>query len=151
VKFILLGNGPRRDDLIKLKNKLKADNVLFIDSVPKSQMPSILKSVDVGIVPLRNVDLFLGAIPSKIFELLAMRKPVLLGVDGEAKHLFVDEGRCGIFFRPEDADHLAEQVKSIMLRPEQLSEMGERGWNYVNTKFNRDRIADEFWARLCET
>src|SRR4029450_11319706 len=114
VKFILLGSGPVRDHLVKLTNELKVQNVYFFDLVPKSEMPFVLKSVNAGIIPLRRLELFLGAIPSKIFELLAMKKPILLGVDGEAKELFIDKGKCGMFFRPEDSDHLAEQVKAMI-------------------------------------
>ena len=64
-------------------------------------MPLIIKDIDVSIIPLKKLDLFLGAIPSKIFENLAMEKAVLLGVDGEAKNLFVEEGKCARYFEPE--------------------------------------------------
>ncbi len=61
-------------------------------------MISILASVDATIIPLRKLDLFLGAIPSKIFENLAMKVPVLLGVDGEARDLFERDGQmCSLF------------------------------------------------------
>jgi glycosyltransferase involved in cell wall biosynthesis len=85
LKFILLGNGPEKEKLIQLQKQEDLNNVIFLDSVSKSEMPQVLKSVNAVIVPLKKLDLFKGAIPSKLFESLAMQLPVLLGVDGEAR------------------------------------------------------------------
>ncbi len=96
IKFVLLGSGPEKESLIQLKQKLKIENVLFFDGVTKKEMPVIIAAADVAVIPLKRLDLFKGAIPSKIFENLAMKKPILLGVEGEAKQLFIDEGNCVI-------------------------------------------------------
>ncbi|MEP7170228.1 MAG: glycosyltransferase family 4 protein, partial [Bacteroidota bacterium] len=45
VKFILLGDGPLKDELLHKKNKLETENVFFLNTVPKSQMPYVIKSV----------------------------------------------------------------------------------------------------------
>ena len=70
-------------------------------------MKFVLKEVNAAVIPLRKLDLFLGAIPSKIFENLAMKIPVLLGVNGEAKELFVNQGKCAIYVEPENENELA--------------------------------------------
>ena len=74
VKFVLLGSGPEKDKLIALNQKMGHSNVIFADPVGRNEMGSIIKEIDVSLVPLRKIDLFLGAIPSKIFEILAMEK-----------------------------------------------------------------------------
>ncbi|HKR07536.1 MAG TPA: glycosyltransferase family 4 protein [Bacteroidia bacterium] len=148
VKFILLGEGPLKNDLLQMKNSKGLENVLFLDGVPKSQMPFIIKAVDAGIIPLKKIDLFLGAIPSKIFELLAMKKTILLGVDGEARELFIEEGKCGLFFAPGDADHLVEQIGVMINDIPGMKAMGERGCEYVRKNFNRNEIAEYLWQQL---
>ena len=40
--------------------------------------------MDIGLVPLRNIPLFKTFIPSKMFEMLAMKKPIVASVEGEA-------------------------------------------------------------------
>jgi glycosyltransferase involved in cell wall biosynthesis len=72
VAFILQGAGPEKDMLTELKDELKLTNVHFLPPVPKDEMPGILKEIDISLVPLRKLELFEGAIPSKIFETLAM-------------------------------------------------------------------------------
>ena len=75
------------------------------------------------IVPLKKLDLFLGAIPSKIFDALALSKPILLGVDGEAKSLFIDQGQAGIYFEPENEISLAKALIELENEPLRLQSM----------------------------
>jgi glycosyltransferase involved in cell wall biosynthesis len=109
--FLLVGTGPERDMLENLDRSLGNSNVFFIGSVEKEQMPEIVAASSATVVTLKKLDLFLGAIPSKIFENLAMRKPVFLGVDGEARTLFIDEGKAGWYFEPENDADLALKIK----------------------------------------
>lgn len=145
IKFIVLGSGPEKEILQKLKETLKTENVFFFDAVTKKEMPPIVSTIDVAVIPLKRLDLFKGAIPSKIFENLAMKKPILLGVEGEAKELFIDEGNCGLAFIPEDAAGLADNVLKLYTNRDTLKQLGENGFNYVERKFTRDKIANEFW------
>lgn len=144
LKFILLGSGPEKEKLKQLKTQLKLENVYFFNVVAKNKMPEIVKAIDVALVPLKRLELFKGAIPSKIFENLAMKKALLLGVEGEAKELFIDEGKAGISFIPEDVEDLCSAVCKIVADPDLIPTFGENGQSYVKRKFDRDKIANEF-------
>lgn len=148
LKFVLLGNGPEKPRLLDLQKQYGLSNVVFIDSVSKSEMPAVLKAVNAAIIPLKKLDIFKGAIPSKIFESLAMQLPVLLGVDGEARELFVEKGKCGLYFEPENAAELTKRVIEIATTPTLAKQLGENGRAYVNTYFNRDTIAYKFYDEL---
>jgi glycosyltransferase involved in cell wall biosynthesis len=145
IKFVLIGSGPEKEKLQELKQQLKVDNVLFFDAVTKKEMPAIVSAIDVAVIPLKRLDLFKGAIPSKIFENLAMKKPILLGVEGEAKELFIDQGNCGLAFIPENADDLASKTIELFNNRITLKQLGENGYKYVEQNFTRDKIANEFW------
>ena len=106
-------------------------NVIFIDGVAKTEMKSVLKAANAAVIPLRKLDLFLGAIPSKIFENLAMKIPVLLAVDGEARELFVKQGNCAIYVEPENAKDLAEKVKHLFNDKALQEQMGQAGRAYA--------------------
>jgi glycosyltransferase involved in cell wall biosynthesis len=150
IKFILLGSGPEKVRLQKMKENMQLQNVIFLEPVSKDEMPSIVRSANAAVIPLRKLDLFLGAIPSKIFENLAMKKPILLGVDGEAKELFIDEGKAGLYFEPENDKDLADQVKYLWENPNLQKELGENGLKYVAEKFERNKISNAFWKILNE-
>jgi glycosyltransferase involved in cell wall biosynthesis len=148
IKFVLLGNGPEKEPLQKLSDEFKLNNVFFFDSVSKEEMPGILRSVNACIVPLKRLELFTGAIPSKIFEALSMRLPVLLGVDGEARELFVEKGKCVLYFEPESVPALTQAIDKVVSDPALAKELGSSGRNYVNQNFNRDTIASKFYEEL---
>lgn len=148
IKFILLGSGPEKQKLQELKNEKGLNNVFFFEAVSKSQMPAIVKAIDVSIIPLRKLELFLGAIPSKIFENLAMEKAVILGVDGEARELFVNQGKCALYSEPENEEALADNVLKLATDAPLRKQLGEQGRKYVEQSFNRNIIAQKFYNVL---
>ncbi len=148
IQFILQGSGPEKLRLEKLKTELGLTNVHFLEPVPKSNMPTVLKAIDIALVPLKKLALFEGAIPSKIFEALAMEVPLLLGVDGEAKQHFIEKARAGWYFEPENANDLASVIKTILSNPTSIHEAGKNGRIYVSKHFNRDQIAASLYEQL---
>ena len=148
VQIILQGAGPEREELVRLKAELHLTNVHFLPPVTKAEMPFILKEVDVALVPLRKLELFLGAIPSKIFEALSMKKPLLLGVGGEAKMHFIDRADAGLYFEPENENDLANKMIDLASDPELIKQKGQNGRNYVKEHFNRNKIASDFIQQL---
>lgn len=148
LKFILLGSGPVKQELENLKNEKQLNNVYFFDAVQKKDMPSIVKAIDVSIIPLRKLELFLGAIPSKIFESLAMEKPIILGVDGEARELFVNQGKCALFSEPESVTDLKNNIEILATNVKLREQLGQQGRLYVENNFNRDTIANKFYNIL---
>lgn len=148
VKFVLMGSGPEKSKLMELKEKLSLSNVIFLEPVTKKEMPFVLKSINAAIVPLRKLDLFMGAIPSKLFENLAMEVPVLLGVDGEARDLFITKGDCGLYFEPENVAELSKAITLLVNDPERASQLGKNGREFVNQNFNREVIAQKFYSQL---
>ncbi len=148
VQFVIQGAGPEKDKLLALKAELKLSNVHFLPPVSKSEMPFVLKGVDVALVPLKKLELFEGAIPSKIFEALAMEKALLLGVDGEARQHFIEKGNAGLFFEPENVADLIEKINVLASDKSRIKEMGKNGRSYVDIHFNRNKIANDFVQEL---
>ncbi|MEI6885151.1 MAG: glycosyltransferase family 4 protein [Bacteroidota bacterium] len=145
IKFLIMGSGPEKDNLLKLKEEMALNNVYFLDSRPKKDVIPFIHISDAAVVPLKKLDLFKGAIPSKIFENLALKKPILLGVEGEAKELLIDEGHAGIAFIPEDAADLASGVLYLYTHEKERKELGINGYNYLCREFNPEIIVNEFW------
>lgn len=148
IKFVMLGSGPEKERLLALKEELKLNNLEFYDAVPKTKMQEIIMDMNATIVPLKRLDLFKGAIPSKIFENLALKKPIILGLEGEAKELFIDEGNCGLAFEPENKEDLVKQILTLYNNPELSKQLGENGLKYASENFNRDKIAEGLFEEL---
>lgn len=148
IKFVLLGSGPEKQKLIDLQKQLKLENVFIVDGVSKDEMRFVLKEVNAAIIPLKKLDLFLGAIPSKIFENLAMKIPVILGVNGEARELFVNDGKCALYAEPENSEAYAEAIKKLYSDKALCNQLGLAGREYVISHFNRNTIAGKFYEQL---
>ncbi len=148
VFFLLIGAGPELDRLKALTQELKLPNIRFLDKMPRERLIGLMRGVDGVVVPLKRNDLFKGAIPSKIFEALALSKPILLGVEGEAKHLFIDEGQAGLAFTPEDAGDLARQVRRYVNDRTLLTLHGGNGLHYAMRHFDREVISGRLWNEL---
>ncbi len=148
IKFILLGSGPEKEKLQAIKQEKQLTNVYFFDAVSKTQMPQIVQASDVSVIPLRKLELFLGAIPSKIFENLAMEKAVILAVDGEARELFVNQGKCALYSEPENVEDLVKNVLLLANDASLRKQFGQRGRMYVEQSFNRNTIAQNFYNEL---
>ncbi len=147
IAFVIIGDGPDKQRLLSLNKELKT-HIIFLPNVPKVEVLSMLKVCHGYIVPLKKLDLFLGAIPSKIFDALALSKPILLGVDGEAKSLFIDNGKAGIYFEPENEIALAKALIKLESNSLKTSEYGEKGHKFANENFDRKKIALQFLNKI---
>ena len=147
ITYLLLGDGPEKKRLQQRVIDEQITRVKFLELVSREVVPSYVDAVDVAVIPLKKMDLFLGAIPSKIFENLALGKPLLLSVDGEARKLFVDDGKAALFIEPENSQMLAEKSLLLEANPEMVREMGNNGKTYVQTYFMRKKITSD-WVSL---
>ncbi len=112
IHFLLLGDGAKKEELLKLKTTLELDNVTMLPSVRKSEVPIYISILDIALVNLKKSDTFKHVLPSKIFELCAMHKPILLGVEGEAQKL-VEEYRVGVAFEPENEEDFIKKTLTL--------------------------------------
>jgi len=87
IHLLMIGEGAEKKDLLAHAEKLNLKNVTFLDPVPKEYISKYISITDVTLVPLKKCDTFKTVIPSKIFESAAMKKPILLGVEGETKEI----------------------------------------------------------------
>ena len=147
VVFVIVGTGANRK---ALEDRLAANplpNVRLIDKQPKSLVLYWLALSDASIVHLKASPLFKTVIPSKIFEAMAMRIPILLGVDGETREI-IEESEAGLFFTPEDSDALLEKVIALRDDPAFCARLGMNGEAYVREYHDREKIARRYWGLL---
>ena len=112
----------------------------LVGQVPRERAKMYLQASDVSVVILRKAELFKTVIPSKMFEAMALRNPIILAVEGEAKRI-VEEAQAGICIEPENAQQLAEAVLRLKSDAELRSRLGRNGLLAVEKKFNREVLA----------
>lgn len=149
IVFLMVGDGAERHALVRMRDKMALGNVIMLDQQPKSRMREFWALSDISLVLLKKSDLFKTVIPSKIFESLAMAKPIILGVEGESADL-LRAAKAGICIEPEHADDLAARVLELSQHPEQCRQLGRNGRQYVMEHFDRTVLARKL-ASVIET
>jgi glycosyltransferase involved in cell wall biosynthesis len=149
ILFLLVGDGAEREALLRLQAERKLSNVMIIGQRPKGDMPAIWNTTDASLVLLRRSDTFKTVLPSKMFEAMAMRRPIVLGVEGEARVL-LDAAGAGIGITPGDPGELAAAVKRLAADAELRGSLGDSGRRFVEEHFDRVRLAERYSAFLEE-
>jgi glycosyltransferase involved in cell wall biosynthesis len=114
--------------------------VYFLGKQPREKVPVYLAAADACLVPLRRSEVFKTAIPSKMLEAMAAAKPVILGVEGEAKEILL-EAEAGIAVPPDDSAALSKAILSLCQHPELGRALGANGRRAVRERFSRQQQA----------
>jgi len=149
IAFLLVGDGSERERLQAEAARRGLANLHIIGQRPKADMPAIWAATDASLILLRRLDTFKSVLPSKMFEAMAMRRPIVLGVEGEARAL-LDAAGAGIAIVPEDAGQLAAAVRRLADNEAEAAAMGEAGRRHVSEHFDRARLAEHYAAFLEE-
>jgi len=149
VHFLFVGEGAEKPRLLGMRDELALTNVTFLDQQPRHVIPALLAASDLCLVPLRKAELFTTVIPSKMFEIVAMARPILLSVDGEARSVLEGAG-AGVYVPPEDCEAMCRSIVALMENPELRKTMGRAGRAYVKSTMGRDTIARRYQELLAD-
>jgi len=146
IKFLFMGDGAEKASLLEKAAELDLTNALFLDSVSKQEVVEYLNLKDASLVNLRKSDTFLSVIPSKIFESAAVRKPILLGLEGETKGI-INKYNAGICYIPEDKETFLEAVLQMVTDSENYL-LYQLGCDALIKDFDRKVIAGKMSKTL---
>ncbi len=108
--------------------------------MPKEEVKKYISISDVGLVNLKKSDTFKNVIPSKIFELVGMHKPILLGVEGESKEI-IESYNVGLAFEPENIDDFIDKIQQLYKGDFDYI----TGFENLIKDFNREHLADKMF------
>jgi len=147
IVFLMAGEGAERQRLADEISTRQLNNIVMLGQLPKEDMPRLWSVSDASLVLLRKLDLFLTVIPSKIFESMAMKKPIIIGVAGESKEI-IQDANAGIAIEPENASALAAAIVKLADSPALCREYGDKGSEYVAAHFDRQVLAQRYEQKL---
>jgi glycosyltransferase involved in cell wall biosynthesis len=149
IKFFLIGDGAERESLQADAEKRGLDNLIFTGMVPKTQVPGVLAVMDICLVHLKKKPLFTRVLPSKIFEMAAMGKPIILGVEGFAAEL-VREADCGVCIEPENVSEFLSALENLSSSSVARKRLGENGHRYVTEHYDRKVLSEQYVTILSQ-
>ncbi|MBS1550616.1 MAG: glycosyltransferase family 4 protein [Bacteroidetes bacterium] len=144
-EFHIYGEGAERNILEKYINSNPGRNIFLHESVKRDEIPELLSEYYCTIIPLVNN--IYGAVPSKIYEAMAAGLPVLFSGSGEGAKIIRDN-KAGLISEPKDFETLKKNILEIKNSIELRNEISLNCRNLAESKFDRDRLTDEFSKKL---
>jgi colanic acid biosynthesis glycosyl transferase WcaI len=144
IQIVLVGDGPSRDELVRLAQRLGLNNVAFIPFQPRARLPEVLATADLALV-CQKTEIINDSLPSKTFPLLASGRPILAIVDdnSELARLITryDAGQC---VAPGAPAAIAAAIRELSTAPALLQQMGMHGRQCAVRLHSRRQAALQF-------
>lgn len=142
--FVFLGGGV---EVQRLEQRASAEglrNVVFLPAVSMAQVGDYLSSADALLVHLKKDPLFTITIPSKTQAYMAVGKPLLMGVDGDAADLVTQSG-CGYVAESQTPNSLVAAVDKLMdATPAERTAMSEKGRDFYRANLSLRKGVESF-------
>jgi colanic acid biosynthesis glycosyl transferase WcaI len=135
--ILIIGMGARHAELKSLAELLDVDQVRFLYYQSRGVLPQSLSSADVHVVGLAP-GLAGYVVPSRLYGILAVARPVIVAADAESETAQVVERiGCGIVVPPGRPELLARAIRDAHDGKYDLVEMGRLGREWVEREADR--------------
>ncbi|MFC1915608.1 glycosyltransferase family 4 protein [Chloroflexota bacterium] len=125
------------------------DNVLFTGLVPYSEVPRFIAAADIALCPVPPLDIYTVSSPTKLFEYMAVAKPVIANKE-IPEHKEVLEQSGGGILVPFTEESFAKAITELLDNPKRAAEMGQRGRKWVEKTASYEILARQVEARYLE-
>jgi glycosyltransferase involved in cell wall biosynthesis len=112
VCFRVLGEGPLSAELRRRQAEKRLGNVEILGSVVTDEVAEFMLACNALLVPLARLPLLEDFVPSKLYDAMAVGRPVIAAARGETARI-VEQNGCGVVVEPEDGEQLAAAVEAL--------------------------------------
>jgi glycosyltransferase involved in cell wall biosynthesis len=133
----IIGTGARHAELVALADLLEVDQVTFLYYQARDVLPESLSAADIHVVGLAP-GLAGYVVPSRLYGILAVARPVIVAADRESETAeVVERVGCGVVVPPGRPELLARAIRDAHDGRYDLAEMGARGRDWVEREADR--------------
>jgi colanic acid biosynthesis glycosyl transferase WcaI len=141
--FLLVGEGAEKARIKIAAQSRGLANVRFLDQQPREKIPAFISASDACLVLLKKTDIFKTVIPTKMLEFMSCARPVILGVEGQAREI-IEAAGAGLVIQPENAEALLGAINQLSADRELGIRLGQRGREHILRHFSRGRTAEKY-------
>jgi glycosyltransferase involved in cell wall biosynthesis len=148
VKFMIVGDGSDKDNLEELAKKLGIQNdIVFTGWIHHHELPDYISASDICLSPIPPLSFYEVSSPTKMFEYMAMAKPVIANEEIAEHKEVLNKSGAGILvpFTPEG---FASAIIELLDRFSEAIEMGERGRDWVLKNVSHEVLARQVEEKL---
>lgn len=150
VELLMVGDGNDKSNLERLAGELGIrDDVVFTGQVYFNDIPNFIAAADIGASPVPPLDFYKLSSPIKMFEYMAMSKPVVANDEIPEQEEVMLESGGGVLVKFE-AESFANGIMKLLDDPERAKEMGRKGHEWVVKNRSYENMAREVEGRYFE-
>jgi glycosyltransferase involved in cell wall biosynthesis len=149
VRFVLVGGGSEKDDLVADAARRGLRNVTFLDPVDPERIADYLRATDVGLATVRPGDLYRSVRSAKMLPVLSSATPIAYSADDEGSKLVAAAG-AGRVTPAGDAPSLAAAIRALLDDPAEAAACGARGRAWVEANASWRSIIGGWLASIDE-
>jgi colanic acid biosynthesis glycosyl transferase WcaI len=150
LQIMIIGMGARHAELVALAKLHELDQVRFLYYQAREDLPNSLSAADVHVVGLAS-GLAGYVVPSRLYGILAVAKPVIVAADEESETAQIVRGiGCGLVVPPGRPELLARAIRDTHDGRYDLVEMGARGREWVEREADRSVAVRRYRDLLLE-
>ncbi|MBM4447434.1 MAG: glycosyltransferase family 4 protein [Chloroflexi bacterium] len=140
LKFLIVGDGSSECELRQIQEEYGLrDRLILTGRRPYDEIPGLVAAADVCLLPFHNVEMMREIVPLKLFDYMAMRKPIVsTRLPGVVEEFGEDNGFVYVD-RPEDVVKKA----AGLVAEGKLDELGAKARRFVESR-SWDSITDKF-------
>jgi glycosyltransferase involved in cell wall biosynthesis len=147
ILFLVVGEGAEKQRIVNRARELGLNNLRFVEQQPREKIPAYIGASDVCLVLLKKTELFKTVIPTKMLEFMSCARPVILGVEGQARSI-LEEARGGVAIDPENYDALVHAIRYLAANREMAGRLGRNGREYIVRNYSRRQTAEKYILTL---
>jgi glycosyltransferase involved in cell wall biosynthesis len=120
IRLVFIGAEPSFDPV---RNSSTQEKVIVLPKILFKELPKHLSAADILVVPQRDTTDTQGQIPAKLFDAMAMAKPVITTSVSDIPEVL---GGHGYLVEPGNPEELARTLQHVLDHPEEAKERGLR-------------------------
>ena len=146
VNFIMIGDGLVKEKLMNTVNNKKLSNITFYKPIDRRKLIKMIKKSSLCLVPLKKDNLFKTALPSKMFEYMACRRPIICNY-GDAGEI-VKKVKAGKVIEPENAKLMSNAILYYLNNKSKIVEHGENGFKYIKSFMIKENLLSDALSKI---
>jgi glycosyltransferase involved in cell wall biosynthesis len=141
IVFVIVGDGKEKK---RLQKEYNLENIIFIDSIQKNQVQSMLILFDVCYIGWNREKIYeYGISANKIFDYMYSAKPILHSYSGKSD--IVSLGKCGRTVIAQNSTDITKAIlKLFNMTKEEKDKLGQNGKKHVLEHFTYEKLAKKF-------
>jgi len=142
IKFNIIGSKIKK----QYQNK-EFSNAVFVDDVPYKELPNYMARADICLGIFGNTPKTQRVIPNKVYEAIAMKKPVITADTPAARELFTDRKNI-LFCKTANPDDLAKKILELKNNEKLRNLIAQGGYKIFKKYATSELIGNNLLKKL---